>query len=180
MYSHLYYFILFSFCSYSHFYFSSSLSLCAFFFSLIALFLPLFLLQSIADHYFDLSYKDRIISFLPMSHIAAQLFDIHVPIYLGNPSTLIQSVSLSVNLSFCRSVGLSVCQAGRQAVNHLFNFLSSLFSNFLSSLPLNSLSSLLPDYLSSLLSNLLVSSLSLSSLFLSCQAVLSISASQML
>lgn len=51
--------------------------------------LPPFLpsLQSVADHYFDLSYKDRIISFLPMSHIAAQLFDIHVPIYLGNAHT---------------------------------------------------------------------------------------------
>ena len=39
--------------------------------------------KNIGDSYFDLNFKDRIISFLPMSHVAAQLFDIHVPIYLG-------------------------------------------------------------------------------------------------
>ena len=44
---------------------------------------PLRFHQNIADHFFDLNHKDRIISFLPMSHVAAQLFDIHVPIYLG-------------------------------------------------------------------------------------------------
>ena len=61
----------------------------------------IFVFQGIADHYFDLSYKDRIISFLPMSHIAAQLFDIHVPIYLGNCLTRLNRLTHFLLISSC-------------------------------------------------------------------------------
>jgi len=38
---------------------------------------------NMADHYMSLNHQDRLISYLPLSHIAAQLIDIHVPVYLG-------------------------------------------------------------------------------------------------
>ena len=38
---------------------------------------------NMGDHYMSLNHKDRLISYLPLSHIAAQLIDIHVPVYLG-------------------------------------------------------------------------------------------------
>ena len=38
---------------------------------------------NIGDNFFDLNHSDRICSYLPLSHIAAQAFDVHVPMYLG-------------------------------------------------------------------------------------------------
>jgi len=37
----------------------------------------------LADNYLHLDCGDRIISYLPLSHIAAQLIDVHVPMYIG-------------------------------------------------------------------------------------------------
>eukprot|EP01035_Chromulina_nebulosa_P020864 gene20864-27042_t len=37
----------------------------------------------IADHYMDLNHTERIVSYLPLSHIAAQVVDIHAVMYLG-------------------------------------------------------------------------------------------------
>jgi acyl-CoA synthetase (AMP-forming)/AMP-acid ligase II len=39
--------------------------------------------KNICENYFDLHHGDRFISYLPLSHIAAQIFDIHAPMYLG-------------------------------------------------------------------------------------------------
>jgi long-chain-fatty-acid--CoA ligase ACSBG len=56
--------------------------------------------KNMCDNYFDLNHNDRIISFLPMSHIAAQIFDIHVPMALG------------CALYFCQPDVLKVCLYG--------------------------------------------------------------------
>lgn len=37
----------------------------------------------LADNYLHLDCEDRLISYLPLSHIAAQLIDVHVPMYIG-------------------------------------------------------------------------------------------------
>lgn len=37
----------------------------------------------ICDNYMVLNHKDRVISYLPLSHIAAQIIDLHVPMALG-------------------------------------------------------------------------------------------------
>ena len=34
-------------------------------------------------NYVSLGYKDRMLSYLPLSHIAAQLLDIHIPLLSG-------------------------------------------------------------------------------------------------
>ena len=41
------------------------------------------LLKVLMDNYMDLNHEDRIVSYLPLSHIAAQLIDIHAPMKLG-------------------------------------------------------------------------------------------------
>jgi long-chain-fatty-acid--CoA ligase ACSBG len=55
------------------------------------------------EKYMDLGPDDRIISYLPLSHIAAQIFDIHVPIlvgacvYFAQPDALKGSLVTSLN-----------------------------------------------------------------------------------
>jgi long-chain-fatty-acid--CoA ligase ACSBG len=39
--------------------------------------------RNIIDNYMDLNFEDRVVSFLPLSHIAAQLIDIHCTMSLG-------------------------------------------------------------------------------------------------
>ena len=57
----------------------------------------------LADNYLDLNHTDRIVSFLPLSHIAAQIIDIHVPIlvgactYFAQPDALKGSLTASLN-----------------------------------------------------------------------------------
>jgi len=38
---------------------------------------------ALADNYLHLDCDDRILSYLPLSHIAAQMIDVHVPMYIG-------------------------------------------------------------------------------------------------
>mmetsp|Transcript_27277 Transcript_27277/g.27510 ORF Transcript_27277/g.27510 Transcript_27277/m.27510 type:complete len:663 (-) Transcript_27277:375-2363(-) len=40
-------------------------------------------IKRICEDYMDLNHTERILSYLPLSHIAAQTIDIHAPIYLG-------------------------------------------------------------------------------------------------
>ncbi len=39
--------------------------------------------RNIINNYMDLNFEDRVVSFLPLSHIAAQLIDIHCTMSLG-------------------------------------------------------------------------------------------------
>ena len=48
--------------------------------------------------YVDLNHTDRIISFLPLSHIAAQLIDIYVPMTVGGASYFAQPDALKGSL----------------------------------------------------------------------------------
>ena len=47
------------------------------------------------DNYMDLNHEDRIVSYLPLSHIAAQLIDIHAPMKLGATTYFCQVSLLS-------------------------------------------------------------------------------------
>jgi long-chain-fatty-acid--CoA ligase ACSBG len=55
--------------------------------------------KNMSENFFDLNYTDRIISYLPLSHIAAQIFDIHVPMYLGCSLFFCQPDALKGSLS---------------------------------------------------------------------------------
>lgn len=39
--------------------------------------------KTILDNYIPMNHTDRCVSYLPLSHIAAQIVDLHVPMYLG-------------------------------------------------------------------------------------------------
>jgi len=53
----------------------------------------------IAESYIDMSHKDRGISYLPLSHIAAQLIDVHLPMCLGSPVYFCQPDALKGSLT---------------------------------------------------------------------------------
>jgi long-chain-fatty-acid--CoA ligase ACSBG len=50
------------------------------------------------DYSLDLNHTDRLLSFLPLSHIAAQLIDIHIPITLGAATYFAQPDALKGSL----------------------------------------------------------------------------------
>ena len=55
--------------------------------------------KNMCENFFDLNHTDRVISYLPLSHIAAQTFDIHVPMYLGCSLFFCQPDALKGSLS---------------------------------------------------------------------------------
>jgi long-chain-fatty-acid--CoA ligase ACSBG len=54
---------------------------------------------NMATNYFDLNHTDRVISYLPLSHIAAQLIDIHIPMLLGACTYFCQPDALKGSLT---------------------------------------------------------------------------------
>ncbi len=55
--------------------------------------------NNMLSHYVDMNHTDRIVSFLPLSHIAAQLIDIHVPMRLGCATYFCQPDALKGSLT---------------------------------------------------------------------------------
>jgi long-chain-fatty-acid--CoA ligase ACSBG len=52
---------------------------------------------NMATNYFELNHADRVISYLPLSHIAAQLIDVHIPMLLGACTYFCQPDALKGN-----------------------------------------------------------------------------------
>jgi long-chain-fatty-acid--CoA ligase ACSBG len=55
--------------------------------------------QNIIDHYMDLNHTDRAISYLPLSHIAAQLIDVHCIMAIGGSAWFAQPDALKGSLT---------------------------------------------------------------------------------
>ena len=55
--------------------------------------------KAMADSYIALNHTDRFLSYLPLSHIAAQFIDIHVPMYLGAATYFAQTDALKGSLT---------------------------------------------------------------------------------
>jgi long-chain-fatty-acid--CoA ligase ACSBG len=55
--------------------------------------------KTLIDNYLDLNHTDRIASYLPLSHIAGQLIDIHAPMYIGGTSYFCQPDALKGSLT---------------------------------------------------------------------------------
>jgi long-chain-fatty-acid--CoA ligase ACSBG len=55
--------------------------------------------RNIIDHYMDMNHRDRAISYLPLSHIAAQLIDIHAVMSLGGSAWFAQPDALKGSLT---------------------------------------------------------------------------------
>jgi long-chain-fatty-acid--CoA ligase ACSBG len=53
----------------------------------------------LANNYMDLHHNDRIVSYLPLSHIAAQIIDLHVPMNLGACTYFCQPDALKGSLT---------------------------------------------------------------------------------
>lgn len=56
-------------------------------------------IKMICDNYMDVNSTERILSYLPLSHIAAQIIDIHAPIYLGACTYFAQADALKGTLT---------------------------------------------------------------------------------
>ena len=55
--------------------------------------------RTVINNYLDLNFTERFISYLPLSHIAAQLIDIHAPMYEGYSMYFAQPDALKGSLS---------------------------------------------------------------------------------
>ena len=55
--------------------------------------------QNIIDHYMKLNHEDRVVSYLPLSHIAAQLIDIYCMLILGGCTYFAQPDALKGTLT---------------------------------------------------------------------------------
>jgi long-chain-fatty-acid--CoA ligase ACSBG len=55
--------------------------------------------SNICEHYMDLNHTDRVVSYLPLSHIAAQLIDIYCMIHLGGCTYFAQPDALKGTLT---------------------------------------------------------------------------------
>lgn len=55
--------------------------------------------RNIAEHYMDLTHQDRIVSYLPLSHIAAQILDIHAVMSIGGATYFAQQDALKGSLA---------------------------------------------------------------------------------
>jgi long-chain-fatty-acid--CoA ligase ACSBG len=55
--------------------------------------------KNLIDTYLDLNHKDRFVSYLPLSHIAGQVIDIHAPMYVGSATYFAQPDALKGSLS---------------------------------------------------------------------------------
>jgi len=55
--------------------------------------------KTLIDNYLELNHNDRIASYLPLSHIAGQLIDIHAPMYLGASTYFCQPDALKGSLT---------------------------------------------------------------------------------
>jgi long-chain-fatty-acid--CoA ligase ACSBG len=55
--------------------------------------------KNLIDTYLDMNHTDRIVSYLPLSHIAGQVIDIHAPMYLGACTYFCQPDALKGSLS---------------------------------------------------------------------------------
>jgi long-chain-fatty-acid--CoA ligase ACSBG len=55
--------------------------------------------KQLFDNYVDINHEDRIISYLPLSHIAAQIIDLHAPMYIGAQTWFAQPDALKGSLT---------------------------------------------------------------------------------
>lgn len=55
--------------------------------------------KNVVDHYMDLNHTDRIISYLPLSHIAAQMIDVHCMMNIGGCAYFAQPDALKGSLT---------------------------------------------------------------------------------
>mmetsp|Transcript_5029 Transcript_5029/g.7686 ORF Transcript_5029/g.7686 Transcript_5029/m.7686 type:complete len:660 (+) Transcript_5029:95-2074(+) len=55
--------------------------------------------RCLVDNYLEMNHTDRIVSYLPLSHIAGQMIDIHAPMYIGGCTYFAQPDALKGSLT---------------------------------------------------------------------------------